>query len=901
MAYSYIKYTGTGSQANFTFPFPYLDAANLYATVDGELRYSTLAGPSTLQVVPTPAAGQNVKIFRSTLTATAPVDFVDGSVLMASDMDRLALFSLYALQEAADSAAGDGTTVTGGGTMTAPEILAALGGQITLTQFATDLASEIAKISGTSAVIGSVAWNMLQEANARTTAIGLEASARAAAILAEATARGTAVSAEASARTTADASIATSVTNLTSVVSGNTSAISTEATARTTADSALSTQITTQAASTLSAAGTAAASLVSTEATARTTADSALSTSISALSSTVTSGNNTLTSRIAAEESARVSENTSIANRVSSLESSTTGTGGDGTYDDTAITARITSAEQAITNETSARASAVSSLDSAYKAADSSTNAALTTESTTRSTADSALSTRASALESKVNLATGQTVTALIASEATARTNADSSIAGTVTTLQSSITGANGIGPRLSSVETQANTSTTALGVSNANYTLKVSTRTDGKRAVAGIGLNATSDGTVAQSELILLADKTTFVSSAIGLNETPQALLQVGPVNGVNTLIIPATRVGDQTVASRMIVDGTISARHIEAASITADRIDSRGLSIKNAEGVVIFSAGVPLPATSVEADPGWINSNVTLGGLGYTGEANATYGAVWGTSVTGQPADLAGINATEGAKLTGIAAGATVGATFGTNISGQITAANSTTFIANAAITNAQIGGDISSTNFVTGSAGWSIKKAGSAEFFNVTVRGNVQATSLNGAIVGNGNIGAGAISALQMVKQVAFAYTAPANVASGFHSVSSPICTVTTSAAGDGKVVIFIGGGAGPIQGRVAAFIQTGTATSSITARVDVIRTVGGVATSVHEVAVNAQGTPTASMYGGVIYDTPGLDVIATYTLRYSIQFVTTGQQARWNASSNAITVVAMEVRK
>jgi hypothetical protein len=83
------------------------------------------------------------------------------------------------------------------------------------------------------------------------------------------------------------------------------------------------------------------------------------------------------------------------------------------------------------------------------------------------------------------------------------------------------------------------------------------------------------------------------------------------------------------------MVVDGTL----------TASKIDTRGLSIKDAAGNVILAAGNALD-----------------------------WGMIGGT---GKPAD-----------------GATVGASFGVNIGGQITAANASTYIASAAITDAQIG---------------------------------------------------------------------------------------------------------------------------------------------------------------------------------------------------------------
>lgn len=69
-----------------------------------------------------------------------------------------------------------------------------------------------------------------------------------------------------------------------------------------------------------------------------------------------------------------------------------------------------------------------------------------------------------------------------------------------------------------------------------------------------------------------------------------------------------------------------------------------------------------------------------------------------------------------------------------------GKLTAANVSTYIEGAAIGNAQIGGDIWSSNFTYGSAGWLIRRDGYAEFMNVLARGNIEATSIN---AGSANI--------------------------------------------------------------------------------------------------------------------------------------------------------------
>lgn len=61
------------------------------------------------------------------------------------------------------------------------------------------------------------------------------------------------------------------------------------------------------------------------------------------------------------------------------------------------------------------------------------------------------------------------------------------------------------------------------------------------------------------------------------------------------------------------------------------------------------------------------------------------------------------------------------------------KLTTNNVATYIDNAAIQNAQIGGNIWSSNYVAGSAGWIIDRTGYAEFRNILARGNIEATSI------------------------------------------------------------------------------------------------------------------------------------------------------------------------
>jgi hypothetical protein len=125
MAYSYQNFTGTGSQATFTFANidGFLDVGDLYVYVDSVLKTSGThyningsAKTVTFTAGNIPVAGANIKVLRVTPKGVAdrPVDFTDGSVLTAYDLDTSALQLLYIAQEAADGGSeAMGPTQTG--------------------------------------------------------------------------------------------------------------------------------------------------------------------------------------------------------------------------------------------------------------------------------------------------------------------------------------------------------------------------------------------------------------------------------------------------------------------------------------------------------------------------------------------------------------------------------------------------------------------------------------------------------------------------------------------------------------------------------------------------------------------------------------------------------------------
>lgn len=97
--------------------------------------------------------------------------------------------------------------------------------------------------------------------------------------------------------------------------------------------------------------------------------------------------------------------------------------------------------------------------------------------------------------------------------------------------------------------------------------------------------------------------------------------------------------------------------------------------------------------------------------------------------------------------------------------NFAEQITSSNVATYIANAAIGNAQIGGDIYSTNYVYNVSGWLLQRNGSLYCANAFVRGDVQATSLNAATgTFSGTMTADAVNAVNTINLAGNSVTIP-----------------------------------------------------------------------------------------------------------------------------------------
>ena len=102
MPFSYAVYTGNGSTTQFNVPFPYIRREHVVASLDYVSQVFTWVNNTTVEITPAPAAGVRVEVRRVTPINAPLVDFVDGSTLVAADLDTNALQQTYVNQEQDD-------------------------------------------------------------------------------------------------------------------------------------------------------------------------------------------------------------------------------------------------------------------------------------------------------------------------------------------------------------------------------------------------------------------------------------------------------------------------------------------------------------------------------------------------------------------------------------------------------------------------------------------------------------------------------------------------------------------------------------------------------------------------------------------------------------------------------
>ena len=105
MANTYVDYTATASQTDFAFSFDYLEDEHVTVSIDGAATtdFTIVTTPSTKIVLDTGAtAGQVVRVARYSQPDQNLVDFVNGSVLTESELDRAYLHNRYLAEESAE-------------------------------------------------------------------------------------------------------------------------------------------------------------------------------------------------------------------------------------------------------------------------------------------------------------------------------------------------------------------------------------------------------------------------------------------------------------------------------------------------------------------------------------------------------------------------------------------------------------------------------------------------------------------------------------------------------------------------------------------------------------------------------------------------------------------------------
>ena len=102
MANTYVDYTATASQTDFAFNFDYLEDEHVTVEINGVATSAfTIETSPTKKIVLTSGAtaGQIVRVRRKSQPDTNLVDFVNGSVLTESELDRAYLHNRYLAEE----------------------------------------------------------------------------------------------------------------------------------------------------------------------------------------------------------------------------------------------------------------------------------------------------------------------------------------------------------------------------------------------------------------------------------------------------------------------------------------------------------------------------------------------------------------------------------------------------------------------------------------------------------------------------------------------------------------------------------------------------------------------------------------------------------------------------------
>lgn len=96
-------YVGDGSTVLYSFTFPYIEARDVYVSIDGTdlsvLTEYTFANATTVQITTPPAIGAEIRIYRRTDSSELKAVFFPGSAIRARDLNDNFTQNLYVAQE----------------------------------------------------------------------------------------------------------------------------------------------------------------------------------------------------------------------------------------------------------------------------------------------------------------------------------------------------------------------------------------------------------------------------------------------------------------------------------------------------------------------------------------------------------------------------------------------------------------------------------------------------------------------------------------------------------------------------------------------------------------------------------------------------------------------------------
>lgn len=131
------------------------------------------------------------------------------------------------------------------------------------------------------------------------------------------------------------------------------------------------------------------------------------------------------------------------------------------------------------------------------------------------------------------------------------------------------------------------------LQTAEAKHVFQTVVRNDGKVAIAGLALASQAGPGGTQSEVLIMGGRLVFVPDS-NPNAVPVGLLEVGVVDGVTTLVVPAARFGDVSIRAGAIDAPTLAAISANLGSITAGTLNMVGGGSHIRNGQTAYDAGV-------------------------------------------------------------------------------------------------------------------------------------------------------------------------------------------------------------------------------------------------------------------------------------------------------------------